>query len=373
VLAGRGWGGAERLACAVARGIEDAGAAVAIETTPDCAAHARMECPGWLDDGADRFARDDARGAVAVFQWANAARRRVLAFRPDVVHLHLSTPAFAGAAARIAAGVPSLWTFHLLPERSWPLDYMLRVPCAWPLHLVAKSARATFVAVSQTDASALRERFGAAAVRCIVNAPPPPSGAETLTDRAAWGSAKHALLFVGRLEKQKGLDRLLYALASPPLTAEAFGLLALGDGPERVGLERLAAQLDLGQRVVFAGSMPAGSAMRAADIVVCPSRVEGMPLVPMEAVLSGTAVIASPIAPHRELLGSVPESLLPTREDAWPSAIAGLLSRADRLTSLMEDQRPLAARFSFARVIDEYQALYEQAAGRRHLQRASHG
>ena len=223
-----------------------------------------------------------------------------------------------------------------------------------------------FVGVSEADASALRARFDARVVRCVVNAPPPPSGEETAIDRSTWGGATHALLFVGRLEAQKGLDRLLAALASPLLAAHSFRLLVVGDGPERLALEKLATHLGIGERVVFAGAMPSRSAMRAANIVVCPSRFEGMPLVPMEAILSGAAVVASPIAPHRELLGSAPESLLPLREDAWPRWLSELLSDADRRRDIVDRQRALAPRFSIARVVAEYRALYEQISGDAH-------
>ena len=113
---------------------------------------------------------------------------------------------------------------------------------------------------------------------------------------------------------------------------------------------------------VFAGAMPARSAMRAADVVVCPSRFEGMSLVPMEAILSGTAVVASPIAPHRELLASVPESLLPEHDEAWPAWLADHLFDGDRRRAIVDRQRPLGARFSIARVIAEYRALYDEIA-----------
>jgi glycosyltransferase involved in cell wall biosynthesis len=358
VLAGRGWGGAERLACAVAKGLSDDGFDIAIEATPECAAHARNEGLRCLDEGSESAASD---GPAARFRWATDARRRVRAFQPDVVHMHLSTPAFAGAAACVAADFPSLWTFHLLPERSWPLDYMTRLPSAWLVRLAARTGRRTLVGVSEVDAAALRARFDASAVRCVVNAPPPWAD-ENSIGRDAWGGARHALLFVGRLEAQKGLDRFLGALASPLVAAHSFRLLVIGDGPRRRELEDVAAHLGLGDRVVFAGAMPARSAMRAADVVVCPSRFEGMPLVPMEAILSGTAVVASPIAPHRELLASVPESLLPDQEEDWPAWLADRLFDVDRRRAIADRQRPLGARFSIARVIAEYRALYDEIA-----------
>jgi glycosyltransferase involved in cell wall biosynthesis len=338
--------------------MRDEGIEVAIDATPECAAQASGERLPLLEGvGASS---EPHEGPAARFRWATEARRRVRAFAPDVVHVHLSTPAFAACAACIAADLPAVWTLHLLPERSWPLDYMTRLPSAWLVRIAARTGRARLVGVSEADASTLRARFGRRAVRCIVNAPPPSDDAAV--GRDAWRGLPNAWLFVGRLETQKGLDRLLRALASPPVASRPFRLLVIGDGPRRAELERLAAALGLRERVVFAGAMPARAAMRAADAVICPSRFEGMPLVPMEAILSGTAVVASPIAPHRELFAAAPESLLPEREEAWSAWLAKYLFDEGRRQAIATAQRPLAARFSIERVVAEYRALYDDIA-----------
>jgi hypothetical protein len=73
-------------------------------------------------------------------------------------------------------------------------------------------------------------------------------------------------------------------------------------------------------------------------------------------------VVASPIAPHRELLASVPESLLPDQEETWPAWLADRLFDVDRRRAIADRQRPLGARFSIARVIAEYRALYDEIA-----------
>jgi glycosyltransferase involved in cell wall biosynthesis len=284
---------------------------------------------------------------------------------PHVVHLHLSTPAFAAPAAWIAAGTPAVWTFHLLPPASWPLDAMTRLPSAWTLHFVAKTSPARLVGVSETDAAALRARFSPRVVRCVVNAPPPAASEPEPFDQAAWGDARHRLLFVGRLDAQKGVDRLLHALGSEGFAETPFRLVVIGDGPARPELEALAGSLGLHERVWFAGARPAASAMRSANVVVCPSRFEGMPLVPMEAVLEGAAVVASPIAPHRELLGRVPGCLLPEDEGTWARCLLDLLRDPERRSSLAAEQALLRPLFSLDRVVAEYDALYEEVAGSR--------
>jgi glycosyltransferase involved in cell wall biosynthesis len=199
-------------------------------------------------------------------------------------------------------------------------------------------------------------------VQSVLNAPPVQAEETDAVDRSAWGNVDHALLFVGRLESQKGLDRLLTSLASPELATKSFRLLVIGDGSAMSALVSQAGALGLGDRVVFAGAGPARSAMRAADIVICPSRNEGMPLVPMESILAGTALVASPIAPHRELLDALPSSLLPTSDADWPARLSALLSDREGLRRLVEQQARLRGRFSLARVVAQYDAIYARMA-----------
>src|SRR5205823_1928810 len=106
----------------------------AVDATPASASGLAREKLPHLVDG--RGTPPRGRGAKAWLAWAMGARRRAREFAPDVVHLHLSTPALAAAAACVAGGRPSVWTFHLLPEANWPLDFMTRFPCAWALRFV---------------------------------------------------------------------------------------------------------------------------------------------------------------------------------------------------------------------------------------------
>jgi glycosyltransferase involved in cell wall biosynthesis len=111
--------------------------------------------------------------------------------------------------------------------------------------------------------------------------------------------------YAGGLVPEKGVDSLLLALAAGRRTQEVPGwpwrLLLAGAGPEQMALERLAAQLDLGQHVVFLGrvsstEMPAFFA--SIDVLVLPSRTtntwkEQFGRVLIEAMACETPVIGS--------------------------------------------------------------------------------
>jgi glycosyltransferase involved in cell wall biosynthesis len=136
-------------------------------------------------------------------------------------------------------------------------------------------------------------------------APPWPSG-ET---------AELRLASVARLDlAAKGQDILLEALAAPPWDARKWHLTFYGEGPHEEVLRRLTAHLRLAthiegdplrrtHRVAFAGFAEDVQEIWAANhVLVMPSRVEGLPLAMVEAMLCGRPVIATDVAGHSEIL-----------------------------------------------------------------------
>ena len=80
-------------------------------------------------------------------------------------------------------------------------------------------------------------------------------------------------VYIGRLERIKGVDRLVHAVAA----VNGLTLLIVGDGSERSALERLAAELGLSERVRFVGfSDRVPEYLRVADAFLLASRGEGM-------------------------------------------------------------------------------------------------
>lgn len=105
---------------------------------------------------------------------------------------------------------------------------------------------------------------------------------------------------IGSLIKRKSIDHLIRALAS---RSEPVHLLVVGEGPEEAALKRLAAELDVAERVHFAGfrqqPLPWLAAM---DIFVLASAKEGLPRVVLEAMLLGKPVVASRVVGPAELV-----------------------------------------------------------------------
>jgi glycosyltransferase involved in cell wall biosynthesis len=100
------------------------------------------------------------------------------------------------------------------------------------------------------------------------------------------------VVFVGRLVAWKHVDHVIRVL--PRLPTVTFEVI--GAGPRLEPLRRLAAALDLEQRIVFRGALPreeALAAMRNAGALVLPSSYEGMPHVILEAFAIGVPVVGS--------------------------------------------------------------------------------
>jgi colanic acid/amylovoran biosynthesis glycosyltransferase len=249
-----------------------------------------------------------------------AMRRAVRRHRPDVVHVHWVVP--QGVAALVGArGVP--WLVTTLGGDVYGLRD--------PLSRALKSRvlrRAGAVTTMNAD---MRERLVA------LGAPPErtsvlPMGADLDSVRAATAGVTPeagALLFVGRLAEKKGVPVLLEALRRLPADLD-WSLDVIGDGPLQQRLEKLAAGLPvrfLGRR----GRAELSAALARASVVVVPSvptasgDQDGLPVALLEAMGSGTAVVASRLPGIDEAIEDGVSGLLVPPGD--PDALAAALTR----------------------------------------------
>lgn len=112
------------------------------------------------------------------------------------------------------------------------------------------------------------------------------------------------LLAVGRLTEQKNFEYLIYNCGKLRDSGYQFQLKIWGEGPERGNLERQIKRLHLEDQVELKGftSNPYPW-MKAADMIVCSSRYEGISTVVQEALILGKTVVTTPCTGMEELLG----------------------------------------------------------------------
>lgn len=234
-------------------------------------------------------------------------------FRLDVLHAHGYDPGFAAVLAGRLLRVPVVITEHY---SAFPLGTLSRRQL--------RRARATFrwadavLPVSRTLSESIRGLGLEGRFEVVTNTVdtdlfhPPP--------RSAGRSNVHRFLFVGRLHPIKGLPTLLSAAAAMPRLSEfsdregEWRLDILGDGPARREYEQMAASLGIAERVVFHGTRDKAAVaefMRMADALILPSRWENAPCVVIEALASGTPVIASDVGGIPELVDRLVGELVP--------------------------------------------------------------
>jgi glycosyltransferase involved in cell wall biosynthesis len=175
---------------------------------------------------------------------------------------------------------------------------------------------------------------------------------------------------VGRLAPQKGLDLLVRATALLPRDVTC---VLVGDGPERGELERLAASLGVGDRVIITGWVErARDYLPALDVVAMPSRFEGFPLVGIEAMLASRALVATRVQSIPEAVEDGTTGLLVPPEDvgALANAIAELLRDDSRREEMGREARARALqRFTSGAMARSYEALYRRLLNERRTPR----
>ena len=137
----------------------------------------------------------------------------------------------------------------------------------------------------------------------------------------------HKLIAAGRLTRQKGFDLLLAAFAAVAAKHPDWTLDIFGKGPQRERLEQSVVDLGLGGQVrINAPTDRLGERMRNASVFVLSSRFEGFPLVLLEAMAAGLAVVSfdCPTGPG-EILTDGTSGLLVPAEDV--PALAAALDR----------------------------------------------
>lgn len=234
------------------------------------------------------------------------------------VHTHHIGPLlYAGLAAR---GVRNLRRIHTEHD-AWHLQNAKRRRLA---QIALKIANPIVVADAPHVADAVVLALGGARPQVILNGVDTARFApgDQAAARAALGlpGTGQVIAIAARLERVKGIDVALHALATVPGVTLAVG----GSGSERAALQNLAETLGISARVAWLGHVDDTATLyRAADIVCLPSRAEGLPLALLEAQACGRPVVASRVGGVPAALDSASGELV---EAENPAALArGLL------------------------------------------------
>jgi len=177
------------------------------------------------------------------------------------------------------------------------------------------------------------------------------------------------LVCVGRLERDKGYETAIEALGR--LGDPEPRLLVIGSGPEQELLEATARRAGVADRIVFLGRRPrteVADYLAAADAFLFPTeRDEAAPLVPLEAMASGLAVLTTSVGGGAELIEDGVSGLLlpPANADAWAEAIRSLLADETLRRRMGQAARErILSGYTIDAMIRQTLDVYELAAAR---------
>jgi glycosyltransferase involved in cell wall biosynthesis len=177
---------------------------------------------------------------------------------------------------------------------------------------------------------------------------------------------RRAIVFVGRLHRQKGLDWLLSF--APRLLEQLpdHDLLLVGDGPERARLEARVQALGLERRIHLAGWSPqVPQILRAAEMLILPSRWEGMPNVLLEAMAAALPIVTTQAEGVQELLGPLADeqSVAFWDQEAFLDRLRRLAENRQLAAGLGRQNRERVERhFSRQAMLHAYEELYASLA-----------
>ncbi len=312
--------------------------------------------------GAAHFAQ---RGLPAAAQW----RRAIGGFAPDLLHVHCFGPngVYASAASALTR-IPLVISLHgetfMDDHGAFAESRVLRASLRAGL-----SRAAAVTGCSQITLDDARARFGLAADRGTVvfnGVDLDEQHGETPWQRPF----DHTVLALGRMTRNKGFDLLVTAFAQVAQRNPGWGLVILGDGPERPRLQQAVTHLGLADRVLLPGRAEratVGSAMAAADVFVLPSRIEPFGIVALEAWRAGCAVLATDRGGTREFVDNGRTGLLadPHHTTEFADALDLLVNDVGLRERLAAAGRAQVRAFGVERVTDRYEEIYRQvlAAG----------
>jgi glycosyltransferase involved in cell wall biosynthesis len=228
-------------------------------------------------------------------------------------------------------------------------------------------------------------------VRLIYNAPDPQfigrgtlsaAGTAATASAAATARERHRileryqirypfLLYAGSIRPQKNIPRLIEAFAVAREQLEGHGgykdlrLIVIGDDISRYPkVRRAVIQSRVEHCVRFLGFIPLETLRvfhELATAFVFPSLYEGFGLPPLEAMASGTPVIASQVSSLPEVVGGAAMLVNPENVFDIARGITEVLLNPELREEMITRGRRQAARFSWARTAREVLAVYEEA------------
>lgn len=287
----------------------------------------------------------------------------VFRFKPDLFHVHFAVP--AGALAWLLSwltGIPYILTAHLgdvpggVPEKTdrwfrWLLPFTVPI---W------RKARRVAAVSHYTRQLALRHYQ--VEIQVIFNG----VDTENIQPVTRGQNKKPQIVFAGRFVQQKAPQRIVDVLAD--LKDLDWQCVMLGDG-ELFGVVKQQILVEgMEDRFSLTGWVSPEEVLAQflkSDILFMPSLSEGLPVVGVQALASGLAIVASEIGGFLDVVDEGQNGFLVDRSDhdGYSNALRRLLSDPTLLRRFQQASLQKAWQFDIVRIVEQYEALFTESTG----------
>jgi len=293
--------------------------------------------------------------------------------RPNIVHTHSSKTGILGRLAAKAAKVPTI--VHTVHGYAFPGESRQAIKAIFKF-LERKAGQVTnrMIVLNDTDKAIARDLLGVPESRLTllpngvdVDAYAPASPERRAALRAGeFGvhDADHVIVgMIGRLWLQKNPQCFVRAAIRVTALRPNVSFFMIGDGEFRAELEAAIQASGDAQRIRILGwRSDVPELLKALDLMVLPSRWEGMPLAILEAMSSAVPVVASDIPGNHHLVEDGSDGrLFPLDDDeALAAALIELVDDPGRRARFSAQARAkVLARYTLSARMDKITAIYE--------------
>jgi glycosyltransferase involved in cell wall biosynthesis len=231
---------------------------------------------------------ESSRNPSRILQVSRTLQQRIRSLAPDVVYLHSTFPGLYGRLTGIRQETP--WA-TIYCAHGWAFTQQVSLPQKIAYGLIERALghrTDAIVSISYAEFdAAVRAKVQAPLHRVIYHGVPPAN--QSPSRAVAVDAGRLNLAFIGRFDRQKGLDLLLRVFAQEPMqhiTLWLIGGSTLGEDypiPKQVNIQNLG----------WVPNSEIDDYIRCFDALVVPSRWEGFGLIALEAMRNGKAVLAS--------------------------------------------------------------------------------
>jgi starch synthase (maltosyl-transferring) len=297
---------------------------------------------------------DSVSRAISAYRFL---KRRFTEDKPDLVQTFLHHANILGVHAARSAGISKCVAAIRVAENQRFRNHLERISLRRADHTLCVS-RAV-------------ERFTKEVLKCASNRTSViPNGVHldqfkgiTPSDWSSigWPEDAKVILFIGRFDHQKGIDLLQEQIDSLAPAGTQQKLLLIGDGPLRDPTQQWALKMGKDRVQCLPWQSEVASWIAASELLVLPSRYEGMPNVLLEAMASAKPVVCSLVEGSEELLGPTCsiQGFKTGSGDELALRVTNLMNQEELRRELgSENRERISAHHSMPRIMDEYRNFY---------------